>query len=139
FVNCRFYLNLAQAGGGGGLVTAGGTCVNCLFDGNQATGGSGGAGIYGSCALYGCTLIGNTSGSTEAAGLAAGSPSSCVNTIIWGNSNGASGIQSAQVSGPATINYCCVQGWTGSLGGAGNTGNDPHFLNRSGPDNVAGT
>ncbi|MCH7885978.1 MAG: hypothetical protein IIC01_12125 [Planctomycetes bacterium] len=55
-----------------------------------------------------------------------------VNSILWGNSvRGAFG-ESEQIhfARPETfdVNHSCVQGWTGALGGQGNTGNDPLFL-----------
>jgi hypothetical protein len=37
------------------------------------------------------------------------------------------------------INYCCVQGWTGSLGGVGNIGDDPVFKDADGDDDIFGT
>jgi hypothetical protein len=37
--------------------------------------------------------------------------------------------ESAQLhGGTPVVNYCCVQGWTGSLGGTGNVGADPCFV-----------
>jgi hypothetical protein len=37
------------------------------------------------------------------------------------------------------VNYCCVQNWTGTLGGRGNIGTDPLFVDAKGADGVAGT
>ena len=37
------------------------------------------------------------------------------------------------------IDYCCIQGWTGELGGTGNLRDDPLFVNLDGPDNEIGT
>jgi len=37
------------------------------------------------------------------------------------------------------INYCCIQGWTGDLGGTGNFGNDPLLIDADGADNRIGT
>jgi len=37
------------------------------------------------------------------------------------------------------VNACCVQGLTGSLGGVGNIGSDPLFLDRDGIDGIVGT
>ena len=37
------------------------------------------------------------------------------------------------------INYCCIQGWSGKLGGVGNFGDDPLFIDPDGPDNRIGT
>src|SRR5262249_9727149 len=35
--------------------------------------------------------------------------------------------------------HCDVQGWTGALGGSGNLGGNPHFIDDIGADNLAGT
>ena len=37
------------------------------------------------------------------------------------------------------VNYCCIEGWTGELGGVGNFDADPFFVDTDGPDNVIGT
>ena len=34
---------------------------------------------------------------------------------------------------------CCVQGWSGALGGSGNFGLNPRFRNAAGPDGAVGT
>ena len=45
-----------------------------------------------------------------------------------------------QISGGSpVINNCCIQGWTGKLGGTGNFGSDPLFVDPNGPDGKAGT
>ncbi len=55
------------------------------------------------------------------------------NSILWGNGNGSQG---DQISLPATyhasVDHSCVQGWNGGLGGAGNIGDDPRFVNPAG-------
>jgi hypothetical protein len=55
-----------------------------------------------------------------------------LNCILWGNSDGSGMGQSGQISfqdGTPIVNYCSIQGWTGSLGGAGNIDADPCFIN----------
>jgi len=48
--------------------------------------------------------------------------------------------ESAQIQGGTlVINYCCVQGWTGSLGGVGNIDENPLFKDADGPDDIPGT
>ena len=48
--------------------------------------------------------------------------------------------EAAQIAGETlTIDYSCVQGLTGELGGAGNIGSDPRFVDADGPDNLFGT
>ena len=62
------------------------------------------------------------------------------NCVLWGNSNTEGSAQCAQICSPqsasswpwqlessAPINYSCIQGWTGELGGHGNIASDPCF------------
>ena len=54
-------------------------------------------------------------------------------------------VESAQIgmsgaySETLDISYSCVQGWTGDLGGVGNTGQDPLLVDADGADNTPGT
>jgi hypothetical protein len=51
------------------------------------------------------------------------------NCILWGNSDSGGTDESAQISGVSlSVNYCCIQGLTGGLGGTGNIGVDPCFI-----------
>jgi hypothetical protein len=53
-----------------------------------------------------------------------------INCILWGNTDGGPTDESAQIYNSGStpdVNYCCVQGWTGGLGGTGNIGDDPLF------------
>ena len=34
------------------------------------------------------------------------------------------------------VQHSCVDGWTGALGGVGNHGNDPRFIDADGPDDI---
>jgi len=62
------------------------------------------------------------------------------NCILWGNSDESGTGQDAQIRrGSPVVNYSCVQGWTGDLGGVGNMGDDPLFADSQGPDGVPGT
>jgi len=60
------------------------------------------------------------------------------NCIIWGNRDQNGMIESSQITGSST-NYSCIQGWTGSLGGIGNIGDNPLFVDANGIDNIIGT
>jgi hypothetical protein len=66
-----------------------------------------------------------------------------MNSIVWDNADWFSGWgQGAQVYAPGfapVVNYSCIQGWDGSLGGLGNTGGDPRFYDTDGLDNIPGT
>ncbi|MHC4533151.1 MAG: hypothetical protein ACYS6K_04290 [Planctomycetota bacterium] len=48
------------------------------------------------------------------------------NSIFWLNEDSSGTNKSAQIfSGTPVVNYNCIQGWTGLLGGTGNIGDDP--------------
>lgn len=107
------------------------TLTNCLIVGNRRAGYFGGSNN-----LQNCTVVGNSLGGIFYGG--SGTTFSLVNTIVWGN---AGGTESGQVSlgTTATINSCCIQGWSGTLGGMNNTGQSPRFVNAKGFDNTFGT
>ena len=51
------------------------------------------------------------------------------NCILWNNSDSGGTDEYAQICGGIpTVNYNCIQGWTGTLGGVGNIGDDPCFV-----------
>jgi hypothetical protein len=145
--NCIFVGNTATGQGGGAYAaTSDVTFINCLFTGN--TGNDGGA-LYnepGTVALINCTLVANQ-------GLWRASvarPTTVVNSILWGNPgrpNRTTYDDLAQLSGglPPMVNFCCVQGWSKSLGaedaltGKGNLDSDPLFVQAAGADGIAGT
>jgi hypothetical protein len=64
-----------------------------------------------------------------------------LNCILWENIAGGQINQDTQISSDSAvlIHNSIVQGWTGSLGGVGNNGLDPLFVDADGPDNIAGT
>jgi len=62
------------------------------------------------------------------------------NCILWGNTDHRHHGEQAQLQAlHLQINNCCIQGWTGRLGGINNHGDDPLFMNVPGPDGVLGT
>lgn len=66
------------------------------------------------------------------------------NIILWANSDddGANTGESAQMQtdgGAPVVNYSCIQGLTGDLGGTGNVGGDPQFVDADGLDDLPGT
>jgi hypothetical protein len=104
--------------------------INCLFTGNSANYGGAIQNENGSSnpTLINCTFTGNTS--DWCGGLLNHPDSSPVltNCIFWGNSDDGGMDESAQIHwGTPTINYSCIQGWTGGFGGTGNIGSDPYF------------
>lgn len=139
FTNCKFLGNSARWGGG---LVAAGTLVNCLFSGNTASMGGAVYTYLASPRFTNCTFSGNT------AGLGGGlfsdeAGEQLANCILWGNADDSGTGESAQfqqgVNSGLTISYSSVQGWTGALGGVGNIGDDPAFINANGSDEVFGT
>lgn len=141
-LNSRFAGNTAV--NGGAVYTTGGAGIaNSAFSRNFAS--SVGGAVYnsiGNASIINCTLWSNNA-ATVAGGVYVNSGSPVIrNTILWANHDGSGWSQAAQVTrglGTLTMSHCCVQGWNGSLGGAGNHGVDPRFLDPDGPDNAAGT
>jgi autotransporter-associated beta strand protein/predicted outer membrane repeat protein len=152
FSGCQFLGN--TAGNGGAIDNYGYNLpifVNSTFSGNSAT-VSGGAVLNreGSVpAFTNCTFSANTAGDQGGGIASAGNYSNqmpynltATNCIFWGNRDDDGTGEAAQIyqdAGASAVNYSCVQGWTGSLGGAGNTGADPRFVDADGADNLAGT
>ena len=147
-INCRFVENRSDLGGGVFSFGCSLRFDNCLFNNNFAVGGGGAlcsreyVGEPGSRVLSHCTIVANRS-PTRGGGI--DSEPNCgpvlLDCIIWNNTEGKRGTaESVQIQGgPPVINRCCVQGWTGKLGGAGNLGQDPLFVDPNGPDRKAGT
>jgi hypothetical protein len=146
--NCAFTGNSADQGGGMYNEESNPALTNCAFTGNSAMFDWGG-GIYNteesSPVLTNCTFSGN-SAVTDGGGMHGNVDSIPLvsNCIFWGNTDGGPQDESAQIyndsdDSTTVINYSCVQGWTGSLGGTGNVGDDPLFYDADGPDNIVGT
>jgi hypothetical protein len=110
--------------------TGGPIIQNCILSGNTA---SRVAGIYsamggGSVQMPFCTIVGNRNlNSTLGAGVSGGN-FIIKNSILWANGNGSENAQIYPVFDGMTIDYSCVQGWTGDLGGDGNIGLVPKFV-----------
>ncbi len=135
-VGCTFLQNDAgQRGGGAGAHSNGSASfVNCAFSGNSA-GEFGGAACFisASPALANCALSGN-SAVMQGGGIYAQQLTTVkvTNCIAWDNSDSSGQGQSAQLrrtpDSNYALNYSCVEGLTGSLGGTGNIGGDPQFV-----------
>jgi hypothetical protein len=139
---CRFIENQGVwgcAGGALGVYDGELTALNCLFAGNSAE-SSGGA-VFGypaadstvTATFVNCAFVGNRAeGAGGACCFIAGAVGTLVNCIVWDNH----APEDPQISGPATITYCDVQGgWPG----AGNINSDPLFLDSDGPDDDPNT
>lgn len=146
-VNSAFFANQATDDGGAIRARTGTpVVVNCVFSGNRALGGGGGAISVdtGALTLSLCSLSANAATPTGSGGglRLTNATVSVSNSVFWGNFDSAGGGEGGQirkVSGTLSLNYSLVQGLTGALGGVGNVGGDPLFVDADGPDNVAGT
>jgi len=147
-INCRFVENsVSMDGGAVYALRSDALFVNCMFRGNACGSGSNGGGAMTaddlpSPTLINCTLSGNSmpGGLHGGGGILVGSNAMSIvtltNCILWGNSDPGGTDESAQIHlrlGMATVNYCCIQGLTGGLGGAGNIGDDPILVDLADP------
>jgi hypothetical protein len=136
-------------GFGGGAVhvlgSSSGTIVNSLFVGNGGATRGGAVSIAGvseaGMQVANCTMVSNWAVESGAGAHINDQPIAISNGIVWANA-AAAGVEAAQVSvgpsGALALNYSCVQGLSGALGGFGNTGEDPAFADIDGADDVAG-
>lgn len=109
---------------------------NSLIEGNTGTG------VFGfrnpSVIVTNCTISGNQSG--IGGGLAGGIETSAAfvsvaNTILWANSRSGVTDEPAQIrvfDSVPDVNFSIIQGLTGALGGVGNLGSDPLFVDAAG-------
>lgn len=155
-VDCAFIGNSHGWRGGGLNSELGQThLVNCLFSGNRAGGGVsfpgnppavGFAGAFlntfAVAILENCTFIRNSAGNV--AGVWTEDFADVTNCVFWENCETDGNCeQLAQLQGffdgTIEVDYSIIQNWTGELGGVGNSGVDPLFVDPLGPDGVAGT
>ena len=144
--DCAFSGNSASMHGGGmyNLANSTPTLINCTFGGNTAN--SYGGGMVNTQSsnpiLTNCTFSENSA--DDGGGMYNNENSSPIltNSILWGNSDSGGKDESAQINtsvGTPAINYCCVQGLSGGLGGTGNIGEYPEFVDANGLDDIVGT
>ncbi len=138
--NCVFVGNSVgyNRWGGGGMNNFEGnpTLINCAFLNNSAN--ADGAGIYvwnDSPAFINCTFSGNWAvRNSGGAYNYVGSPI-FNNCILWDNRDQTGATMQAQIGGrPAAVNYSCIQNLTGDLGGIGNIGGNPLFVDQNNND-----
>jgi hypothetical protein len=143
--NCVFAGNKAILAGGVLLDRSNASIDNCTFIGNEADLVGGAMLIYGSDpVLLNSVFFANTV-NTMGAGIyymEGGNPT-LTNCTLWNNRDQAGVSESAQIDGDndgvPQIDYSCIQGLTGNLGGIGNIGDDPLFVDPVGPDGISGT
>jgi len=133
-IKCTFTENTARHGGGMyNCYNSSPNLTNCIFNGNLAEYGGAVKNSEAISTLINCTLYGNSA--EFGGGLWNGWSGSAelTNSILWHNSDIGGMAETAQVSDArgsriSVINYCCLQGWSGTLGGIGNIGSDPLFV-----------
>jgi len=144
--NCTLVANVAVLGSGGGVCNLKSTAmfVNCVF--NKNTAAVYGGGMYNESndvTAINCTFSANEANKLTGGVFSSGCTATLANCILWGNSQRQTDrfSESAQVGGNRSqvVNYCCVAGWTGILGGSGNLGDDPLFVDADGADGIVGT
>jgi len=132
--NCIFSGNRAEENGGGLTdMSTSSTVTNCVFSGNMAPYGAG-MEVWASgesSIVTNCTFTGNRALS-RGGGIYNFRERllAVTNCIFRGNSDSSGMGESAQIGDlwlTSVINYSCIDGWTGSLGGSGNHGDDPLF------------
>ncbi len=138
--NCTIEGN--EAGGvageaGGGLFNQLSSTViltNCRLTSNTAVNGGG---LFNTSlsmfSLINCTLSENSA--EEGGGILNLGAGTVENCVLWANSDAGGSDESAQVhidGGGVDVDFSCVQGLTGGLGGLGNIDADPLFVD---PDN----
>ena len=139
--SCRFASNTASDGGGV-YIDLGVTLVNCLFTRNTAFSFGGAIYARNNPAIIGCTIYSNAAGFSGGGVHHASGTTTLANSILWANTD-STGIteqaQVAQLSGAIAPGACCIESWSGSLGGALNTGTAPGLLWIAGTDGLLGT
>ncbi len=146
FISCKFIGNLAD-GPGGAMESQGGqpSLTSCVISGNVSTGSGGGLFNMGQsdAVMTNCTLSGNSA--VNGGGIYnswATASVEVLNCILWDNSDSGGSDESGQihiVDGTVSVDYTCVQGLSGGLGGIGNIGDNPLFVDADGLDDVVGT
>lgn len=144
--NCTFVANVAAVGSGGGAcnINSAPRYVNCIFNANTAA-VFGGA-MYNEAndvTVVNCTFSANHANTLTGGVFNSACTATLANSILWGNSHHpvAQVDEWAQVGGTQSqiINFCCLAGWTGVLGGTGNFGLNPMFFDANGPDGIVGS
>jgi hypothetical protein len=149
-INCIFVQNSATDGGGMDNEYSHPILINCIFAGNwvdeyNADSFSGGAiyNFYSNPTLINCTITANVAVEWGICGGIYNSSTSLptlTNCILSENSDTNGKTESSQIfGGMPLINYCCVQGWTGDLGGIGNIDEDPCFAKPARWEDPCGT
>lgn len=129
-INCRFISNTSCWRGGAFCLSAESIphIINCIISRNQAVTGGAIYVIEGFPRIINSTISRNIA-LDQCGGVAVFEGSShFTNCILWANLDSGYDDEAAQIQAQYVwVNYSCVQGWTGDLGGTGNIGANPIF------------
>jgi predicted outer membrane repeat protein len=137
-LGCTFLNN--RVGASGGALWLDGYSViiaNSMFNGNFAYADGGAVSLSSPQAtVVGCTLFGNwaQTGTGGALSLRDVGSVQLKGSVLWANGDASGTGVNSQLGQPfsGSLRYSIVQGWNG-LGGATNSGNDPRFVDATGP------
>ena len=138
---CRFLGNSAALRGGA-IYNAGSilSVESSLFSGNMAAMGAAIYNVGGTVNIEGCTVVENHALSSVGGILTNSGNTNVKSSVLWGNSDPGGTTEVAQLDGAvSSVDYSCIQGLSGALGGKGNIGDDPMFVDVDGVDNIVGT
>jgi len=132
-INCNFSGNFGRYGAAMQIYDSSSTLTNCTFSGNFAREQGGALYVsFSSVELSNCSVTSNVAGLFYGGGIYNRDGSSSLfltNCVLFNNSDSGGMDESAQIhGGTPVVNYCCIQGWTGTWTGLGNTGSDPMFV-----------
>jgi hypothetical protein len=146
FLGNRTYpLGHGPSGSGGAVGSSGRTSLtNCKFIGNLAVIGGAIDHDNGLLTVRNCTVAGNQGLSVPGLAVLTDGRAVVENSIFWNNTGSRSyDTERSQINlfsgGTVRVSHSIIDGWTGRYGGAGNSGNDPLFIDADGPDDVPGT
>ena len=148
FYNCRFMGNSADEDGGAIYISHGATpeFFGCFLAANTTElGGAIHVANYSGATFTNSAIVNNTA-SINGGGVAVigeSATASLANCILWQNYTGGEVNESTQIflgdGSTVDVDYSCVEYWSGDLGGTGNIGDDPLFIDPDGPDDIPGT
>jgi thermitase len=131
---CTFTANTARHGSGMyNCYDSRPVLKNCIFSDNIAEYGGAVKNSEAVSVLINCTLYNNSAEFGGGIWNGWGGSAEIANSILWHNSDISGMTEFAQISDAqgsriSSINFCCLQGWSGSLRGIGNIGSDPQFV-----------
>ncbi len=139
---CKFTENTAQHGGAlYNYSNVNPLLLNSIFSKNTAQYGGAIKNSEARATIINCTLADNYADLGGGIWNAWSGTSELLDCILWNNRNRDGTSEAAQIDGvpplplmsplpqqTTIINYCCIEGLTGTLGGTGNISNDPLFV-----------